>query len=391
MQALNAALVQALVGSGQIHALEGWGITSPYPLPGWTSSPSCSRNHLPGGQAALKFRSFSVKWRVSELGAKMKETGLLPPKIVIKLHEWKPNPAGRSYVPSPVHWVGWLATTRALSLICFEWPPPSHGISNTSLGNLAWPNTSLCQDVSLGTSCSVKSPIPLHCVFFMPWCFLFLSAHAFCLIASQRTNPTYHPPMHLVLSPFPSSLPVLPWFSCWRIKTLGTAHTLKVHEAFRGYTKWMSLSAVPLVNHLCPAILYVMCVVCYPGYVFTHGTVLRHVLCLHSQVKGRDPSIKLAITVEQFVSCSPVSGQFLQAAKWKWLQGSPGATSPFISMRAVTSQTVMHEACHVPPRCDASGFSALLPLCGTLPWDTHHCWGWWLLYSVQQEAIHPRA
>jgi len=103
MQALNAALVQALVGSGQIHALEGWGITSPYPLPGWTSSPSCSRNHLPGGQAALKFRSFSVKWRVSELGAKMKETGLLPPKIVIKLHEWKPNPAGRSYVPSPVH------------------------------------------------------------------------------------------------------------------------------------------------------------------------------------------------------------------------------------------------------------------------------------------------
>lgn len=49
MQALNAALVQALVGSGQIHALEGWGITSPYPLPGWTSSPSCSRNHLPGG------------------------------------------------------------------------------------------------------------------------------------------------------------------------------------------------------------------------------------------------------------------------------------------------------------------------------------------------------
>lgn len=111
MQALNAPLVQALVGSGQIHALEGWGITSPYPpLPGWTSSPSCSRNHLPGGQAALKFRSFSVKWRVSELGAKMKETGLLPPKIVIKLHEWKPNPAGsstdwagRSYVPSPLH------------------------------------------------------------------------------------------------------------------------------------------------------------------------------------------------------------------------------------------------------------------------------------------------
>lgn len=195
------------------------------------------------------------------------------------------------------HWLGWkelCSFTPALSwMAChnkstfsnlFWVTPPSHGISNTSLGNLAWPNTSLCQDVSLGTSCSVKSPIPLHCVFFMPWRFLFLSAHAFCLIASQRTNPTYHPPMHLVLSPFPSSLPVLPWFSRWCITTLGTAHTLKVHEAFRGYTKWMSLSPMPLVNHLCPAILYVMCVVFYPGYVFTHGTVLRHVLCPHSQV-----------------------------------------------------------------------------------------------------------
>lgn len=70
----------------------------------------------------------------------------------------------------------------------------------------------------------------------------------------------------------------------------------------------------------------------------------------------------------RFVSCSPVSGQFLQAAKWKWLQGSPGAASPFISMRAVTSQTVMHEACHIPPHCDTSGFSALLPLCGTPSW-----------------------
>lgn len=50
-------------------------------------SPSCSRNRLLGGQAALKFMSFSVMWRISELGPKMKETGLSQPKIVIKLLE----------------------------------------------------------------------------------------------------------------------------------------------------------------------------------------------------------------------------------------------------------------------------------------------------------------
>lgn len=90
MQALNAALVQVLVVSGQIHAPEGWGITSP--PPGWTPSPSHLRNCLPGGQAAPKFRTFPVKRRVSELGVKMKETGLLLPKIVVKLHEWKGSP-----------------------------------------------------------------------------------------------------------------------------------------------------------------------------------------------------------------------------------------------------------------------------------------------------------
>lgn len=29
----------------------------------------------------------------------------------------------------------------------------SHGISSASLGNLPWPDTSLCQEVSLGISC----------------------------------------------------------------------------------------------------------------------------------------------------------------------------------------------------------------------------------------------